>query len=109
MSVVSPALEMQQRERERDGSGQTGDTPSGKNHFRRKKKICSTTVVLFPLSPSTKWTLELSDESHHRRHLTQSSYLKGLIGDHWTFIGSYHLIEQVRGRCGAVQEGVVDG
>lgn len=23
--------------------------------------------------------------------------LKGLIGDHWTFIGSYHLIEQAKG------------
>lgn len=30
--------------------------------------------------------------------------LKGLIGDHWTFIGSYHLIEQARGVCGVMQE-----
>lgn len=27
---------------------------------------------------------------------------KGLIGDHWTFIGSYHLIEQASGGCGAI-------
>lgn len=30
-------------------------------------------------------------------------HLKGLIGDHWTFIGSYHLIELATGR--GAQEG----
>lgn len=43
------------------------------------------------------------DEYHHHRQYRV--HIKGLIGDHCTFIRSYHLIEQAkRGRCGWTAE-----
>lgn len=44
---------------------------------------------------------------HEHHHGQQSRvYNKGLIGDHWTFIGSYHLIDQAKEGGGKAGQGV---
>lgn len=54
-----------------------------------------------------------SPQDKHHQHQQKSVCDKGLIGDHWTFIGSYHLIEQAimeqeeADRCGRLWQTAV--